>query len=58
LFWERIPRARLSLIWHSLYVGVVEDLLSHHSKRSSMERWSQNTMKPLLKPEGGHCQSI
>ena len=39
----RFPR--LSLIQHSLYVGVVENLLPHYSQVSSMERWSQNTLR-------------
>ena len=50
----RIPR--LSLIPHSVYVGVVENLLPRHSQGSSTERWSRNTTRmvsrrtvPLLK---------
>ena len=39
----RIPR--LSLNQHSLYVGVVEKLLPHHSQGSSTERWSRNTLR-------------
>ena len=39
----RIPR--LSLIRHSLYVGVVEKLLPHHSRGSSSKRWSRNTLR-------------
>ena len=42
-FSARIPR--LSLIQHSLYVGVFEKLLPHHSQGSSTERWSRNTLR-------------
>ena len=35
----------LSLIQHSLYVGVVENLFTHHSQGSSTERWSRNTLR-------------
>jgi len=35
-FFRKIPR--LSLIQHSLYVGVVEKLIPHHSQGSSKER--------------------
>ena len=41
----RIPR--LSLNQHSLYVGVVENLLPHHSQGSGTERWSRNTLRVL-----------
>ena len=51
-FLGRIPR--LSLIQHSLYVGVVGDLLSHHSKRSSMEKFRPLTgIKPVPLPSAG-----
>ena len=36
---------RLSLIQHSLYVGVIEKILTQPSQGSSMERWSRNTMR-------------
>ena len=39
----RIPR--LSLIRHSLYVGVVEKPPPHHSQGSSTERWSRSTLR-------------
>jgi len=43
VFRGRIPR--LSLIQHNLYVGVVENLLPHHSQWSSTEIWSRNTLR-------------
>jgi len=36
---------RLSLNQHSLYVGVVEKLLPHHSQGTSTERWDRNTLR-------------